>query len=72
MSTVDRSARDGGGGSVIADERLRPLSTAISIECWRDILALTRLLTPPRGANSLLHWPRTTCLSMKRPTITKP
>ena len=26
MSTVDRSARDGGGGSVIADERLRPLS----------------------------------------------
>ena len=26
MSTVDRSARDGGGGSVIADERLRLLS----------------------------------------------
>ena len=26
MSTVDRSARNGGGGSVIADERLRPLS----------------------------------------------
>ena len=26
MSTVDRSTRDGGGGSVIADERLRPLS----------------------------------------------
>ena len=26
MSTVDRSARDGDGGSVIADERLRPLS----------------------------------------------
>ena len=26
MSTVDRSARDGGGESVIADERLRPLS----------------------------------------------
>ena len=26
MSTVDRSTHDGGGGSVIADERLRPLS----------------------------------------------
>ena len=26
MSTVDRSTRDGGGGSVIVDERLRPLS----------------------------------------------
>ena len=26
MSTVDRSAHDGGGGSVIANERLRPLS----------------------------------------------